>query len=160
MYGDRRLNTPLLPLALRYLAPPGLVLAVALAISARTRNPHDLHARPSRNPLQVSAALQMAAIFQLVLILVYAVQATSGPSGILTTAAVVGLTDVDALTLSIARGVASLDTAALAIAVGVLSYTVLKALVAGAFGNRRFAAIVAGALGASALAAIATISLL
>ncbi len=94
---------------------------------------NDKHRSPaalSGNPLQIDAALRMTAIFQIVVIVVRAVQASRGTSGILTTAAVLGLTDVDALTLSMARGVASLDTAALAITIGVLSNTLLKSVLA------------------------------
>jgi uncharacterized membrane protein (DUF4010 family) len=154
------LNTSLLPLAIPYLLPPGLVVAAALAISARGSDRRASSSQPSRNPLQVVAALQMAAIFQMVLIVVHAAQATWGTSGILTTAAILGLTDVDALTLSMARGVSSLETAALAIAIGVLANTVLKATVAAFCGDRRFALRVAGTLVASAAAGAASIILL
>jgi uncharacterized membrane protein (DUF4010 family) len=72
-----------------------------------------------------------------------------GESGVLTSAAILGLTDVDALTVSMARGIArtaSLETAALAIAVGVLANTALKLGVAVAFGAPRFRMIVGGTL--------------
>ena len=78
----------------------------------------------------------------------------------LATAAVLGLTDVDALTVSMARGVAqtvSLDTAALAIAIGVLANTALKMGVALLFGAAAFRAIVAGTLMLMIVAAAASI---
>ena len=59
--------------------------------------------------------------------------------------AVLGLIDVDALTVSMARGVAhaaSLDMAAAAIAVGVLANTGLKLTLASLFGSPRFQRIV------------------
>jgi uncharacterized membrane protein (DUF4010 family) len=68
---------------------------------------------------------------------------------VLASAAVLGLTDVDALTMSMARGVAStgsLALAAMAIAVGVLSNTALKLGVALVFGNARFRLIAGGGL--------------
>lgn len=102
----------------------------------------------------------MAVIFQVVLIVVRAVQTIWGTSGILTTAAVLGLTDVDALTLSMAREVSSLDTAATAIAVGVLANTLLKATVAAVVGDRRFGLLVAGTLVGSAAAGVSAIVLL
>ncbi len=102
----------------------------------------------------------MAAIFQVVLILVRVAQGMWGTSGILTTAAVLGLTDVDALTLSMARGIASPETAGLAIAVGLLANTVLKSIVAAVFGDRRFALRVAGTLAASAAAGAGAIAAL
>jgi uncharacterized membrane protein (DUF4010 family) len=72
-----------------------------------------------------------------------------GASGVLTSAAVLGLTDVDALTVSMARGVAqtaSPTIAATAIAVGVLANTGMKLGLALFFGSRRFRLIAGGAL--------------
>ena len=104
---------------------------------------------PQDNPLQLRAAMQMAVLFQGVLMVVSFARGTWGQSGVLTSAAVLGLTDVDALTVSMARGVAktvSLEVAALAIAVGVLANTVLKLGVALLFGSTRFRTIVGGTL--------------
>jgi len=135
-------------------------VAFVLVISARGSARGGPPSKSSRNPLQTIAALQMAAIFQAVLIVVRAAQATWGASGVLTTAAILGLADVDALTLSMSRGVSSLGIAALAIAVGVLANTILKAIVAAALGDRRFAVRVAGRLAASAAAGVSAIIVL
>jgi uncharacterized membrane protein (DUF4010 family) len=112
-----------------------------------------------KNPLQVVPALQMALTFQLVLFAVQFVKRWFGDVGLLVSGAVLGLTDVDALTLSMARGATSgIDpqVAARAITVGILANCGLKAAIAiglGAHGFRRFtsAALVAMmvALGAS-----------
>lgn len=154
------LNTPLLPVAIPYLLPPALVVATALAISARWHARDGRSSATSRNPLQIAAALQMAVVFQMVLILVRAVQAMWGTSGILTTAAILGLTDVDALTLSMARGVPSPETASLAIAVGVVANTMLKGIIAAAFGDRRFAWPLVSTLAASAAAGVGAMMVL
>jgi uncharacterized membrane protein (DUF4010 family) len=154
------LNAPLLPVAIRYLWPPALIVATALAIAVRWSDRSHAPTHASRNPLQLIAALQMAAIFQVVLIVVRGAQTIWGTSGVLTTAAILGMTDVDALTLSMARGVASPDTAALAVAVGVLANTVLKALLATIFGNRRYATVVMVTLALSAAAAAGAIAIL
>jgi uncharacterized membrane protein (DUF4010 family) len=85
---------------------------------------------------------------------------TWGDSGIWTSAAILGLTDVDALTVSMARGVAgstSLQVAAVAIAIGVASNTVLKLGVAVVFGSSRFRMIAGGALLMMAVVAIGSI---
>ena len=108
------------------------------------------------NPLQLAAALQMALLFQAVLMLVHLAGRIWGQAGVFISAAVLGLTDVDALTVSMARGVAytvSLDAAALAIAVGVLSNTVLKLAVALFFGSRPFRKIAGGTLALMIVAA-------
>jgi uncharacterized membrane protein (DUF4010 family) len=71
------------------------------------------------------------------------------------TSAIVGLTDLDALTLSLARSTVeagAVPTAAFALAVGVLSNTLLKLIVAVVVGRGWFRVATAGGLGAIALA--------
>lgn len=149
------LNWPLALTLLPLLMPPFAVLGAATAWSV-WRTPAKAGASPaSANPLRVGAALQMAALFQVVLYVVHAAQAWFGQAGLLASAAALGVTDVDALTVTMARGLgarASLDQAALAIAVGILANTLLKggiALIVGRGAFRRLAA--------SALAVVAVI---
>ena len=74
-----------------------------------------------------------------------------------------GLTDVDALTVSMARGIAhavSLQTAAVAIAVGVLANTGLKLALALLFGSSKFQRIVGLTLGVMILLAVASLGLM
>jgi uncharacterized membrane protein (DUF4010 family) len=102
-----------------------------------------------RNPLQLAAALQMALLFQAVFMIVHLARQVWGQSGVFTSAAILGLTDVDALTVSMARDVAqtvSPAVAATAIAVGVLANTAMKLGLALIFGRRRFRTIAGGAL--------------
>lgn len=137
--------SPLLP----YLAPPALVAALAAAMGVRRSPLEGAPDVPVPNPLQLTAALQMAVLFQVVLMAVHVARETWGQSGVLTSAAVLGLTDVDALTVSMARGVAqtvSPAMAATAIAVGVLANTGLKLGLALFFGSRGFRTIAGGAL--------------
>jgi uncharacterized membrane protein (DUF4010 family) len=136
---------PLWPL----LVPPALA-AIALG-ALGLRRQHETAPGPlvQGNPLQLGAALQMAAIFQIVLMVVYAARESWGQSGVFTSAAVLGLTDVDALTVSMSRDVgerASPAIAAMAIAIGVLTNTAMKLGLAAAFGSRRFTLIAGGAL--------------
>lgn len=152
------LNLALLPTVFPYLVMPGLVAACAAAIGFR-RTPRDGSADSAlTNPLQLAAALQMALLFQAVLMLVQLAGRVWGQAGVLTSAAVLGLTDVDALTVSMARGVAytvSLEVAAVAIALGVLSNTVLKLAVALFFGSQPFKKIAGGTLALIIVAAAA-----
>jgi uncharacterized membrane protein (DUF4010 family) len=139
------LNPSLLPYVLLYLIPPALLAFVTTWIGARQSTGDDVTEQPVPNPLLLPVALQMAAIFQAVLMVVWVAGHYWGNSGIIGTATVLGLTDVDALTISMSRQVAptvSFETAAVAIAVGVLSNTVLKltmALFLGSPGFRRTA---------------------
>jgi len=95
--------------------------------------------------------------------LVHAAGGVWGSAGVYGSAFVLGLSDVDALTVAMARGVAyvaSLDTAAAAIAIGVLSNTMLKMALALLLGSTRFRRIVGMALGTMALAALAALLVL
>ena len=60
------------------------------------------------SPLQLMAALQMAVMFQVMLMAVHVAGDIWGLAGVYGSAALLGLTDVDALTVSMARGVAVL----------------------------------------------------
>jgi uncharacterized membrane protein (DUF4010 family) len=143
------LNPALVPSLIPYLAMPALVAALTAAIGQRRPAAAGAPDLPQDNPLQLRAAMQMAVLFQGVIMLVSFARETWGQSGVLTSAAILGLTDVDALTVSMAREVAktvSLEVAALAIAVGVLANTALKLGVALLFGGSRFRTIVGGTL--------------
>jgi uncharacterized membrane protein (DUF4010 family) len=136
---------PLVP----YLAPPAVVAALVAAAGARRSSATTTPEVTQQNPLQLGAALQMAALFQVVLWSVYVARDLWGASGVFTSAAVLGLTDVDALTLSMAREVAqaiSVEVAAAAIAVGVLTNTAMKLTLALLFGSPRFKIVAGGAL--------------
>jgi uncharacterized membrane protein (DUF4010 family) len=113
------------------------------------------------NPLQLTGAVQMAVLFQVVLMVVYVARDSWGASGVLTSAAILGLTDVDALTVSMARGVAQTvppAVAAQAIAVGVTANTAMKLGLALFLGSRTFRLIAGGALLLMLLALGATLA--
>jgi uncharacterized membrane protein (DUF4010 family) len=150
------LNASLLPHLLPYLALPAVIALTITWLGARQTQDEALVDEQVPNPLQLSTALQMAAMFQVVLMAVWAAGNYWGDRGILGTATVLGLTDVDALTISMARHVPpalSLQTAALAIAVGVLSNTVLKLTISLFFGSSGFRRVAGGALVGMVLAA-------
>lgn len=136
---------PLLP----YMIPPAIaaaLLAAASAYGSREAAPTKV---TQRNPLQLGDALRMAALFQIVLMAVNLVEQFWGTSGVYTSAAVLGLTDVDALTLSMTRDVArtaSPAIAATAIAIGVLTNTGMKLGLSLVLGSPRFKAVAGGAL--------------
>ncbi len=101
------------------------------------------------NPLQLSAALKMAVVFQLVLYGVAFLRSRYGQMGLFASGAVLGLTDLDALTYSMAESVSAgipAAAAAKAIAIGLLSNTLLKGSVAAVLGARGFRSIATGGL--------------
>jgi uncharacterized membrane protein (DUF4010 family) len=95
----------------------------------------------TRNPLQLGQALRMAVAFQAVLLGIEVARGAFGAPGLVAGAAIAGLTDVDALTLSMSRlaldpGVAAAATRALT--VGVVANTLLKTAVAVVLGGPVF----------------------
>jgi uncharacterized membrane protein (DUF4010 family) len=99
----------------------------------------------------------MAVAFQAALMGIEFVRTRLGEQGVLASAAVLGLTDMDALTLSMNRlgeAPGAVGLAAKAIAVGVVANTVLKLSLAVVFGSASFR-LRAGA----GLAALLTVSL-
>ncbi|MGZ4732610.1 MAG: MgtC/SapB family protein [Terriglobales bacterium] len=154
---------PALALALiPYLAAPFLVGAIIILIGFKRREEKASVQSPS-NPLQVMSALQMAALFQAVLFAVYAVRAHWGEAGVLFSGAVLGLTDVDVLTISMAKsaeGQIAIPVAAQAIAIGILSNTIMKLLLGVAIGKGRFRILMPAWLALMAIASAASIAAL
>jgi uncharacterized membrane protein (DUF4010 family) len=155
-----QLAMPLAP----YLVAPFLIAAVVALIGLRSsKEAGDESAPPPANPLQLGAALQMVILFQAVLMIVHLARGRWGDAGVLSSAAVLGLTDVDALTATMARSVArtsSLKIAALAIAVGVLSNTAMKMFLALILGRGKFRTIAGGTLALMLLGGGAALALL
>ena len=82
-----------------------------------------------RTPLQLRSAVLMAVGFQAVLTIMGLVRERFGETGVLASSALLGLTDMDALTLSLSRMAAQpelVSLAALGMGVGVLANTMLK----------------------------------
>ncbi len=91
----------------------------------------------------------MAMLFQVVLMVVHIARERAGAAGVFTSAALLGLTDVDALTVSMTKDVAEMLSPAIAapaIAVGVMSNTGMKIALALAFGSARFRVLTGSAL--------------
>jgi uncharacterized membrane protein (DUF4010 family) len=143
------LNTALLPTLIRYLAPLLVAAAIALAIAWRSlRDTEAEHTQP-RNPLQFRNALEMALLFQVVLFAVFYLRAWIGETGLMAGGFLLGLTDVDALTMSMTRSVETGTTvlaASRAIAIGIVANSLLKAVIAASVGNARFKWLAGGSL--------------
>jgi uncharacterized membrane protein (DUF4010 family) len=113
-----------------YLAGPftlGVVIVSLLLVRQRHEQPGPQE--EVRSPLRLWSAIRMALAFQGALMAVEFVRGSFGTPGILASAALLGLTDVDALTLAMNRlGESStmIPIAARAIAVGIIANSVFK----------------------------------
>lgn len=135
------LNLELALALLPYFAVPFLAGALFTYVGiGRAKSTSAPPTTSPRNPLQFWSALQMTVLFQVVLYAVHFVKAHFGSASLLTLGAVLGLTDMDALTISMAKSSSGegMKIAAQAIVVGVISNTALKSAVALAFGDARF----------------------
>jgi uncharacterized membrane protein (DUF4010 family) len=137
------LHPPLVWALMPYLLPPfvaGTAAALGGFAVARRSTSETPPSGPS-NPLALGAAIQMTALFQVVLLAVHVIRAYWGNAGVIVSGAVLGLTDLDALTISMARQASTgltLTTAARALAVGTISNAVLKLVIALAIGQGAF----------------------
>jgi uncharacterized membrane protein (DUF4010 family) len=146
-----------------YLAAPFAVGAITLLLLWRRSSDEVRPAEMPSNPLQIGPALQMAVLFQGVLFVVDGARRWFGEAGLLTSGAVLGLTDVDALTISMSRlsGAALTPAvAAQAIAIGIGANCVLKGGLAVALGTSQFSRVTGAVLAAMAAAGIASLALL
>ncbi|HWA17158.1 MAG TPA: MgtC/SapB family protein [Gemmatimonadales bacterium] len=137
------LNPTVALLLIRYLAPALLVgAAVLYAWYRRGKNAAgDIAEHNLGSPLGLRSALLMAVGFQAAILIMGAVQASLGSAGVVLSAAVLGLTDMDALTYAMSRLGRSTDQAELAarsIAIGMIANTVLKTAIVTILGQGRF----------------------
>lgn len=144
---------------LPYLIPPAIlgVAVIAWTLLRRGEVKKEGSELEDQSPLRLWSAIQMGVALQLVLMTITYVRETWGSPGIIASAAVLGLTDVDALTLSMNRmgtSVELVELAARAIAVGILANTILKMTLAVVLGSRGYRWRTAMGLLALALATI------
>lgn len=119
------LGRALLPI----LSPPALVGVLICLYGLRRSGQAGDDTDFTTNPLQFRSALQMAVLFQLVLFLVQAVSTKWGGSGLLAAGGILGLTDVDALVISMSNAAkvpGQISTAAMAVATGILANSSMK----------------------------------
>ncbi len=138
-----------LPLAMRLGPALATMLAVSLsvALGLLRRGAEPAPASPIfPNPFELVPALQMGALIAAVMLFSKALYALVGDAGLWTVAAVSGLADVDAITLSAAQlgtDDAVLRAAAIAILVAVAANTVVKGVMVAVIERGRAAVTVA-----------------
>ena len=141
--------------ALPFVLPPLATGVVLLLVFFRRFTSAPVAAPEPSNPLRLASAVTMALAFQAVLYLMYWVQPRFGAGGLLVSSALVGLTDADALTVSMAatgRDAALVPVAARALGVGTLSNTLFKLALVVSLGRGSFRKIAFAGLGALAVA--------
>lgn len=148
-----------LALPLATMAATGFAGAGLLSLSARKRHKTTSDLSGLTNPLALGTALSFGLVLIVVLLGTHYLQRWFGAGGVYAAAALSGLTDVDALTISVARlshGDLALHTAATAIVLALAVNTAVKGGIALAIGRAGFGlrvlAVYAAVLGAGAVA--------
>jgi len=117
------------------------------------RDEHDVSAPHPGDPLQLRAAMVFGLLYVAVLLGVAVAKQHLGDRALYGVAALSGLTDMDAITLSTAqltkKGSIATDVGWRMIMIGAMSNIVFKAIVVAVLGNRRTLKIVATAFGLS-----------
>jgi uncharacterized membrane protein (DUF4010 family) len=148
------LNPALLPHLALPLAAGAVVLAAAAALFLfQNAAKEEPNLQPS-NPLQLGTAIKLAAFIAVVTLATKLLGGVAGGAGALVVAALSGIADVDAVTISMARlgvGGIGLNTAIQAILIAVGVNTAAKAVMAGWVGGLRIGTYV----GIASLLAIA-----
>jgi uncharacterized membrane protein (DUF4010 family) len=137
-----------------FIVPPFLVGAALVAVAALRRWESGTGTAAGavdgvRNPLRLDSAIKMALAFQASLMLISWASSTTGQSGVLASAALLGLTDMDALTLSMNRlgtTPALVALSARAIAIGLLGNAAVKLALVLALGESRYRRLAAAGL--------------
>lgn len=150
------LNPALIPTLGLPLGAAAAVMAASgmLLLLRRPRQPGDEPKLAMKTPFEFGTVLKFAALLAVVTLFAKLALAKAGQGGLYAVAALSGIADVDALTLSVARmpdGIGH-QVAATAIGIAVAVNTVSKAVMCGLFGSRALAMIVGG-VSAAAIAA-------
>lgn len=148
------------PLALSlwpyFVAPAAIGVVLALRGARDPGTPRKI--TKDRNPLQFVGALQMAGVFQIVLLVAGFAHARFGAEGTRISAAILGLVDMDALTISMAQQTAaggSVVVATQAVVIALLSNTLVKLTMTAVIGRGAFRALAAAGLALTAVAVAA-----
>lgn len=156
---------------LPFVIPAGLIGAAVVTGAWRSGKPETIGeptaapvswlAPDERNPLRLWVAIRLAIVFQLAIVAITYVRDLWSVKGLYGTAVVLGLTDVDALTVSMSTPSTEIlpSIAARAIATGILANTIVKLVISAAVGSARYRLITGGVLLAMAAAIAAGLAL-
>ena len=153
------IEASLLPRVLTFLATlsvAGLAATAVLHYARRSAKPATAALDTAKNPLELAGAIRFGLLYALITLGAQAAQVYAGEAGLYAAGALAGMTDVDAITLSMANLVSSnpenAAVAARTISIAVLSNTAVKCGMVFALGSatlRRAMLPVSGALAAA-----------
>jgi len=142
-----------------FIVPAGLIGAAVVALAWRYATKWESTAEPpaapmswlapdEKSPLRLWVAIRLVVIFQLGIMAITYVRDMWAVKGLYGSAVLLGLTDVDALTVSMSSPSTAILPliAARAIAIGILANTIVKLTISAALGSARYRLVAGGAL--------------
>jgi uncharacterized membrane protein (DUF4010 family) len=139
-------------------------LAICALLWRRQRAPETASVSAGSNPFELGEAIRFGLLFGVIMFVAKAAQVYLGDAGLYLAGAVAGLTDVDAIALSMAQlslGDAGMaDPAARTIVIAVAANTLFKAGMVGFLGDAALRRVILAAAGIILVAAIASALLL
>jgi uncharacterized membrane protein (DUF4010 family) len=152
------IHPALIPSAIVPLGALFLIITLVGLTIAKRLSATEVESIRLTNPFELRPALQFAILFTLILLLARAAEEFFGEGGLYLASVLAGMTQLDAITLSLGKQVGGgLDyvVASKSLAIAIASNNVFKAILALVIGSRPFGRIVAGALLLAALGCIA-----
>jgi uncharacterized membrane protein (DUF4010 family) len=149
----------ILPIALLAVIP----LIAAWGIATRIQTQDDAVEVSLKNPIELSSAISYAALLTGLFVLIHAIKAWFGDVGVYLLSAISGITDVDAVSLSLAQATREnlpLSVGATGILIAALVNTAVKAVLATAIGGWKLAKWCATILCASLIASLLALLLI
>lgn len=137
------------------MAAPAVIATMVLLV-LQHRQKHDVGIPALRNPLSLGTALKFGALYAVVTLLVKIVR-THWQAGLLPLSFFSALTNMDAITLSLAHGALAIRTAAAALVVAAVANTLVKIGLALALGSAVARVAVGISLGLTATAGVAVV---
>ena len=131
-------------LAFPYIFTTVIGIFISYSFYKKETSSHEIKIE-SKNPLELDEAIKFAAIFALIYAAVEIIGTKYGNTGIYFVSAISGLTDVDAITLSLsslANSKISINTAAIGIAIASISNSLVKLSIVWIFGKRTLALLI------------------
>jgi uncharacterized membrane protein (DUF4010 family) len=152
------IHPALIPSAIVPLGALFLIITLVGLTIAKRLSATEVESIRLTNPFELRPALQFAILFTLILLLARAAEEFFGEGGLYLASVLAGMTQLDAITLSLGKQVGGgLDyvVASKSLAIAIASNNVFKAILALVIGSRPFGRIVAGALLLAALGCLA-----
>jgi len=134
---------PSLSITMGFMAVTGIVISLVLWRKTGRESTEEV---PLKNPFSIIPALQFGILYAIIVFLARFMSEVAGDSGVYIVSVLSGLTDVDAITLSMSQlskqDPTKLNQATIAITLAAFSNTIMKAIIAASIGTKELRKVI------------------